>query len=192
MVSGTRMADGSVLAHLNFVSVPENGKTKTELIQRYNEEELQVIGSFNSENLFFDLESQTQRSILSATGRGYYVLALIAPNSEPTNHFLRDIAPYKDAFEKWGQKMVFLFRGASEAQRFDYEAFPNLPSTVVWGTDINNTIYNEMVAEMKLQTPRTPIILVADTFNRVVFVSQGYSIGLGEQLMKVIQQLTAE
>ena len=88
--------------------------------------------------------------------------------------------------------MVFLFRGASEAQRFDYEAFPNLPSTVVWGTDINNTIYNEMVAEMKLQTPRTPIILVADTFNRVVFVSQGYSIGLGEQLMKVIQQLTAE
>jgi hypothetical protein len=69
MVSGTRMADGSVLAHLNFVSVPENGKTKTELIQRYNEEELQVIGSFNSENLFFDLESQTQRSLLSATGR---------------------------------------------------------------------------------------------------------------------------
>ena len=28
-----------------------------------------------------------------------------------------------------------------------------------------------------------------DTFNRVVFVSQGYTIGLGEQLMKVIHKL---
>ena len=43
---------------------------------------------------------------------------------------------------------------------------------------------------MKLQNPNRPIILVADTFNRVVFMSQGYSIGLGEQLIKVIKQLS--
>lgn len=192
LVTGTRMADGGVLAHLTFVSVPVGGRKVIDFVQRASEERLQVVGSFNSENLFYDTQNDTQRSILSATGRGYYVIAIVAPSDEPTNHFMRDLAPYKKEFEQWGQKMVFLFRGASEAQRFDYEAFPNLPSTVVWGTDINNTIYNEMVAEMKLQTPRTPIILVADTFNRVVFVSQGYSIGLGEQLMKVIQQLTAE
>ena len=189
MVSGTRMADGSVLAHLNFVSVPENGKTKTELIQRYNEEELQVIGSFNSENLFYDLESQTQRSILSATGRGYYILALIAPNSEPTNHFLRDIAPYKDAFEKWGQKMVLLFADASEAERFQKGDFTNLPNTIVWGTDINQTNFNEVYTNMKLTNPTRPVIIVADTFNRIVFISQGYSIGLGEQLNNVINKL---
>lgn len=189
MVSGTRMADGSVLAHLNFVSVPGNGKTKTELIQRYNEEELQVIGSFNSENLFFDLESQTQRSLLSATGRGYYVLALIAPNSEPTNHFLRDIAPYKDAFEKWGQKMVLLFADASEAERFQKGDFTNLPNTIVWGTDINQTNFNEVYTNIKLTNSTRPVIIVADTFNRIVFISQGYSIGLGEQLNNVINKL---
>ena len=31
--------------------------------------------------------------------------------------------------------------------------------------------------------------IIADTFNRVVFVSQGYTIGLGEQLMKVVHGL---
>lgn len=189
MVSGTRMADGSVLAHLNFVSVPENGRTKTELVQRYNEEELQVIGNFNSENLFFDLEAQTQRSLLSATGRGYYILALIAPNSEPTNHFLRDIAPYKDAFEKWGQKLVLLFADTSEAERFQKADFANLPNTIVWGTDINQTNFNEVYTNMKLTNPTRPIIIVADTFNRIVFISQGYSIGLGEQLSKIINKL---
>ena len=30
-----------------------------------------------------------------------------------------------------------------------------------------------------------PIFFIADTFNRVVFISQGYTIGLGEQLNNV-------
>jgi hypothetical protein len=34
-----------------------------------------------------------------------------------------------------------------------------------------------------------PMFIIADTFNRVVFVSQGYTIGLGEQLMKTIHGL---
>ena len=97
--------------------------------------------------------------------------------------------PYKNDFEKWGQKIVLLFRDTNEAERFVND-FPELPSTVVWGTDINDNIYNEIVANMKLQNPNRPIILVADTFNRVVFMSQGYSIGLGEQLIKIVKQLS--
>lgn len=188
MMTGTRMADGSVLAHLTFFTVEEGKTTDLQYVQRESDEKLQVIGDFNSENLFYDTNENRERSLLSATGRGYYIIALIDPNSEPTNHFLRDVMPYKADFEKWGQKMVLLFRGRDEASRFVND-FPELPSTVVWGTDINDKIYNEIVANMKLQNPNRPIILVADTFNRVVFMSQGYSISLGEQLVKVIKQL---
>ncbi|MBQ5835854.1 MAG: transglutaminase domain-containing protein, partial [Bacteroidaceae bacterium] len=116
-------------------------------------------------------------------------IALIAPGNEPTNHFLRDVMPYKEAFEQWGQKLVLLFRDKDEAGRFTND-FPGLPGTIVWGTDIDDKLYNEIVTNMKLTHPNRPIILVADTFNRVVFVSQGYSIGLGEQLVKVIKQLS--
>ena len=34
-----------------------------------------------------------------------------------------------------------------------------------------------------------PVILVADTFNRVVFASQGYTIGIGERLASLLRQL---
>ena len=34
-----------------------------------------------------------------------------------------------------------------------------------------------------------PMFIIGDTFNRVVFVSQGYTIGLGEQMMKIIHKL---
>jgi hypothetical protein len=172
----------------SYVAVKVGEECNIDFVQRESSEQLQVIGDFNSENLFYDLAEDRTRSLLSSTGRGYYILAVIAPGSEPTNHFLRDVMPYRNDFEKWGQKMVLLFRDKGEADRFVND-FPELPSTVVWGTDIDDRIYNEIVTNMKLQNPNRPLILVADTFNRVVFVSQGYSISLGEQLVKVIKQL---
>jgi hypothetical protein len=190
MMTGTRMANGGVLAHLTFFNVEQDKECAFDYVLRESEDELSVIGDFNSENLFYDLSAEKQRSILSATGRGYYIIALIDPNSEPTNHFLKDVMPYKEQFEQWGQKMVLLFKDGSAPKRFKSNDFPNLPSTVVWGTDINDKIYNEIVANMKLKSPNKPIILVADTFNRVVFMSQGYSISLGEQLLKVVNQLS--
>jgi hypothetical protein len=183
------MANGGVLAHMQFVEVKEGETSHVELTMRESQDKLQVIGNFNSENLYYDLTTGATSTLLSSTGRGYYVLALIDPNSEPTNHFMRDIAPYKEAFEQWGQKIVMLFADKESAARFNENDFANLPSTIVWGTDVNGTIYNEIVANMKLKSPNRPIIIVADTFNRIVFISQGYSIGLGEQLVKVIKQL---
>lgn len=188
LVTGTRMADGGVLAHLTFFAVNEGDCRTLQYVQRESAEDLQVIGNFNSENIFYDIEAGKQRSLLSATGRGYYVIAIVAPGSEPVNHFLRNLAPYKNEFEEWGQKMVLLFRNGDDAARFVND-FPALPSTIVWGTDIDDKIYNEIVANMKLVSPTAPVILVADTFNRVVYMSQGYSIGLGEQLAKVVKQL---
>ena len=43
---------------------------------------------------------------------------------------------------------------------------------------------------MKLQNGgQLPLFIIADTFNRVVFCSQGYTIGLGEQIVKVAGKL---
>ena len=39
------------------------------------------------------------------------------------------------------------------------------------------------------QSGQLPIFLIADTFNRVVFQSQGYTIGLGDQMGKVAKSL---
>ncbi len=189
LVSGTRMANGGVLAQLHFVTVQENKVTQMELIQRENRDALQVIGDFDSEKLYFNSSEGVAKSFLSTTGRGYYIVALIDPNSEPTNHFLRDMISHKELFEKWGRKIVVLFENTDAENRFIADDFPNLPETIVWGTDIENDIYNAIASGMKLPNNNKPIIIVADTFNRVVFLSQGYSIGLGEQLSKVINQL---
>lgn len=92
-------------------------------------------------------------------------------------------------FEKWGKKIILLFADADEAARFDRSRFPSLPSNVVFGTDIDGANLAEIVASLNLPTSERPVFIVADTFNRVVFVSQGYTIGLGETLTDIIHRV---
>jgi hypothetical protein len=49
---------------------------------------------------------------------------------------------------------------------------------------------HELVKNLNLSSPdNLPIVVVADTFGRVIYVSQGYKIGTGDELMQMIKNL---
>ena len=78
------------------------------------------------------------------------------------------------------------------AKKFEQQKneFGLLPQNTIFGIDKTGAIREEIATQMKLaQRNQLPIFIIADTFNRVVFLSQGYTIGLGEQLTKVIGKL---
>jgi hypothetical protein len=132
----------------------------------------------------------TPQSILSTTGRGYYVLAILGARQEPTNHAMRDMVQFSKEFQAWDRKFVFLFQNESQLNNFDPNEFKGMPSNIVYGVDNNKEITDAIVKAMKLPNGNNlPIFIIADTFNRVVFVSQGYRIGLGEQMKNVIDKL---
>ena len=241
LVTGTRLANGGVLANATFFSIKAGEQATIPLVMRESKEDVQVIGSLNAENLYAPIEDKAPHSapegatdetasnsntteapsgavgeapsptsLLSTTGRGYYVLGIIAPNQEPTNHALRDIAACKDELEAWGRKIVLLFESEDDARRFNFDEHKNLPATVCWGIDTDGTILNELkpLLEMKdkrfkkKDTPDSspisnlsslisslPVFVIADSFNRVVFIQQGYTIGLGDQLIGVKRKL---
>lgn len=190
LVSGQRMANGSVLTHLTFFPMQAQKQTNTPLVMRESKDGVQVIGNFNAENLYCDLTTKQTKSLLSTTGRGYYIIGLVTPNHEPTNHALNDIAACQKELEQWGHSIILLFANQEEAGRFNRDEFKGLPSTLHFGTDVNNAISKEIREGMKLTNNNKPIFLIADTFNRVVYLSQGYTIGLGEQLLKIIHKLS--
>ncbi len=190
MVSGTRLANGGVLARLQFFTVNANDTTRTHLVMRQSKDDIQVIGNFNSESLYTDAVSGTKKSVLSTTGRGYYVIAVLGVGQEPTNHALRDISALKQQFEKWGRKMLLLFTDKDQYNKYKQrDEFKSLPSTVSYGIDNDGAILSQIRQQMHLTASTLPMFIIADTFNRVVFVSQGYTIGLGEQMMRVINKL---
>ena len=188
LTTGTRLANGSVLASNRIFEIVK-GQTKTLPLEiRQNTNEVSVIGSFNSESLV--TKDGKEVSLLSQTGRGYYVVGILGVGQEPTNHALHDIEKMKEAFEAWGRPVVLLFESEADAAKFNHDEFPGLPSTVQFALDKDGSVRKQIAREMKLMNEKQmPMFIIADTFNRVVFVSQGYTIGLGEQMQGVFKKL---
>ena len=188
LTTGTRLANGSVLASNRIFEIVKGQTTTLPLEIRQNTNEVTVIGSFNSESLV--TKDGKEVSLLSQTGRGYYVVGILGVGQEPTNHALHDIEKMKEAFEAWGRPVVLLFESEADAAKFNHDEFPDLPSTVQFALDKDGSVRKQIAREMKLMNEKQmPMFIIADTFNRVVFVSQGYTIGLGEQMQGVFKKL---
>lgn len=189
VTSGQRLADGTVLAHSEIFEIPANDTISIPLKIRQDNSKVSVIGSLNAENLYRNVDTGSSQSILSTTGRGYYTLGLILSNHEPSEHALNDISAVAQNLEKDGRKLVLLFDNEQYASRFQRDRFPGLPSNVAFGIDENNVSGNEIMESLHLENPDYPIFVIADSFNRIVWISEGYSIGLGEKILSVLSQL---
>ncbi len=191
LTSGTRLADGTVLAHVNVFNVAANSTATQQLVMREDTEAPTVIGSFNAENLYTDAASGKTKSVLSTTGRGYYALALARANHEPTNHVLHDMEKVRKELEAWGRPILVVFPSQDEYERFQKNSaeFTNLPSTLSFGVDTEGQVKADLFGGALTHSEEMPMVVLADTFNRVVFSSQGYTIGLGERLVNTAAKL---
>ena len=177
LTSGQRLASGAVLARMRFFRVEAGRAVEVPLTLRHDTDEAEVIGTFDSETRYLPMGETLQRSLLSETGRGYFAVGFIAPGEEPTNHALRDLAAAREALESWGRPIVLLVPSGTDLPAcLRRPEFQGLPSTVRFGTLDSS------------EAPR-PVFLIADTFNRVVFRSRGYTIGLGQQLADLIKKI---
>ena len=146
------------------------------------------------------IPSGAKESLLSACGRGHYALAILEPGKEPTNHVLRDLSAAREKLEAWGRPIVLLCSSDAAMHRLQVEMsegrYGILPSTIVLGLDADGTVQKGIEKGMKVgpesasgAPSRLPLVILADSFNRVFFLSEGYTIGLGDQLAATVAKL---
>ena len=196
MVSGSRQPDGSVLTHVEFFNIEENNDTHVQLQMRKKVEDLAVLGKLVEQLEYQPLvveknkviqKELAKQKVADLTKDGWYIVAVLGVNEEPTNHAIRDIAAVKADFEESGVPLLLTFPDKDALNKFRLQDFPGLPSTITWGMDRNAAVQNALASSAKLaNSKQLPIVVLANTDGRIVFVSQGYTIGLGEQLLKVI------
>jgi hypothetical protein len=193
LVSGSRMSGGNVFADVEFFTVEEGKTTVVDLVMRDIKDQIRVIGSFDSEMKYISCEpgsdKRVEKSVLETTGRGYFAVALVDYGTEPSNHAFMDISRAAAELEAWGRPLLVVFATEDDFRKFRAQDF-NLPSTVRFGIDEDGKMRKMIASEMKLdKNGRLPLVVMADTFNRVVFFSQGYNIGLGDSLVKTSKAL---
>ena len=213
LVSGNRLSSGAVPVSLVFFDVVADEETTVDLVLRAAGNEVPVLGSFDAKTNFRPVElakteygdvlseeAKAAESILSAVGRGHYALALLEPGKEPTNHVLRDLAVAREKLESWGRPIVLLCSTETAMHRLQVEMsegrYGLLPSTIILGLDADGAVQKGLEQGMKVGlasdagTPtRLPLVILADTFNRIFFFSEGYTIGLGDQLAATVAKL---
>jgi transglutaminase-like putative cysteine protease len=193
LVSGSRMSGGNVFADVEFFTVEEGKTTVVDLVMRDIKDQIRVIGSFDSEMKYISCQpgsdKRVEKSVLETTGRGYFAVALVDYGTEPSNHAFMDISRAAAELEAWGRPLLLVFATEDDFRKFRAQDF-DLPSTVRFGIDADGKMRKMIASEMKLdKNGRLPLVVMADTFNRVVFFSQGYNIGLGDSLVKTSKAL---
>lgn len=192
LTGGTRMASGKVLGRVALFNIADGKTTNVELIMRDDAQDLRVIGNLNSEAQFYNAGAGKSQSIMECTGRGFFVLAFLKPNHEPSTHAIRDILKHSNELQTVGRPIIFL---VSEAAQLDdisalRENKGKLPPIFVTGADTGDKILSGVSSSLKLGTdPTLPLIIVADTFGRIVWSTQGYNIGTGDNLAKVLGKI---
>ena len=186
---------GTFDAETKFVPVAANGTEDGDVLETSPRD---PSGLGRSDSLV--ISSGVEKSILAAVGRGHYALAILEPGKEPTNHVLRDLAAARVQLEAWGRPIVLLCPTDAAMHRLQVEMaegrYGLLPSTIVLGLDKDGAVQKGIEQGMKVgpesasgAPTRYPLVILADTFNRVFFVSEGYTIGLGEQLAGTVAKL---
>lgn len=178
LVSGNRLSDGSVPVTMRQFSVREGETTTLDLRITIPEDRLSVIGSFDAETRYCMEPDAEPVSVLSTTGRGFYVIGFLTPRQEPSVHAINDLIAAKSGLEAWGRPILLLTTAEGLGWLKEYSA--SLPSNIHLGIIPDG---------LDLKDRRMPYFLLADTFNRVFFTTEGYTIGLGDQLVTAIAKL---
>ncbi|KAA6314443.1 hypothetical protein EZS27_034941, partial [termite gut metagenome] len=190
LITGNRMAKGNILTIINSFEVKAGQSTHINLVIRESLEDTQVIGNIDAENKYKPVDSSEETSILNTTGRGYFIIGILGPRQEPTNHAMRNIATIASDLNAWNRSIILLFKSEEDWKGFDKSEFGVLPETIVYGIDEADKITDMITGAMKLTDKnKLPLFIIADTFGRVVYVSQGYNTNMGEQLIKTIRKI---
>lgn len=134
-------------------------------------------GELNQKNL--GKLPQEVSSSISANGKGVVMVWL--DSREPSKHLLRDLKGRKEQFEATGAP-VLLFTCGKLKKSLD------LPATVEFNCDQDDEKLDLVLGSINRPIPRElPLVLVVDPQGIIRFVSAGYQVGTGAQILAYLE-----
>ena len=174
LISGNRQSNGSILTSLEFFNIHEGEHKEISIKLRQNNEELKSLStivlpenlkSVNGENIDF------KKSEIN-------IIGILDLEKEPTKHTMVDIEKIASSFDNLDVNIYLLIKEKAEIPKY------KMPQRTIYIVDEKDFLS----AELKIEQQEFPLFMVVKD-NHVYFSSKGYTIGIGEQMIKIIQKL---
>lgn len=184
LLTGNRINDVTVLAEAYFFDLGPGENKNIEIKIRKEEKPPEIIGkvSYNSK---LSLVSGKEISLDSISKKGI-VEIWIEPGKEPTRHIFSDIPLLKEEFDRWNGWFVFFMDPASKSVSFNPSDIKGLPRNSLFAWDNNFEIFKSLFPEKKVTRLQLPILFYANKDGDILYFSEGYKIGIGDQILKRI------
>lgn len=187
LTTGNRMASGKVLARSVTFNVKDGEVQNVKMVLRPANDDIGVIGSMDPEKLYLPEGAERETSLLSTTGRGYFIVAVMGTSDEPTNHASRGLASIADVLEQWNRPLVVLHATKADAEKYNREMLGETKAH--FGVDVDDKVRSMICSGCNSTSKTLPVVAICDSFGRVVYFSQGYNTSLADQLKSVIHKL---
>ena len=182
--TGNRYSDGVVLSRIEFFTIESGKKATKEIIIRDLVPRDQKYGVIDiKQPLFGSLKGKTIESVM---GNKKLVLCFIDPTREPTRHLFKDIASLKTQFESWGGTLLFVIPSVKNTGDFHFEKW-GFPKGVQFIVDDQSSFMKKLLKDTKIEFKEEyPLLFIINEKGEITTKSEGYRIGAGEMLLKML------
>ena len=179
LITGNRLKNGNVLSQMYFFNINAGEEKTVELKLRKDSEKLQSLFECNINQIFKNQEGKA----IEIPNNQISVIGFLDPTKEPTKHTLLDIEKLKPNFDQL-ESNIYLFIKSNDLAQSNYK----LPNAAKYLIDSDFKLLTDISNTSNRTLNNLPVFLVVNQ-GKVYFISEGYTIGIGEQLIKTIQQL---
>ncbi len=183
MVTGNRV-EGRVLVNLNSFNLENGRRTEQTITIRKNATAFPVLGKVDVNKLANEIAPSG--SVKLKAGKGL-VIAWMEPDKEPTRHFVADLKLKARELSEWNGNILLLFPSDRELSSFLNTFSRELPAGIFYlitGKGTAETFGNKL---SKSLGTRLPVITYIKPGGEVLYLSEGYRIGIGDELMRLIR-----
>lgn len=188
LMVGSRANDGSVTVETHRFELA-GGETKAiEISLPKVEKGVQVQGIVDP-NTIVSLNEGNKKTLKELTNKKGLVICFADPDKEPTKHILQDLPAYQQQLEEWGGGVLFAVPDDKYSKAFDASVFSGLPKQSLWMTDADRTLLNSVARALQIDFSNNfPLVIYLSTNGGILYSSQGYRIGIGEDIVKTIEE----
>ena len=183
VVTGSRLADGTVLSRLSFFNLGPGGTKSIPLELRNTRQAQSVLGVVKDKKKFVSLLCGISGI---STDKGF-VVAWLDPEKEPSRHFIADLLLKKDQFGRDFGTVFLLFRNENDKNIFLTKNSNALPANARCMIAANGSL-KALANVIHREIPENfPVVTYINAKGEISYLSEGYKIGSCEEIIHLIK-----
>lgn len=179
LITGNRQMTGNVLTKMEFFNINAGEQKKIDIKLRTNNEKISSIAQITIPDTLVCFSENNQIINKNRT----HIIGFIDPGKEPSKHTLVDLEKLASSFDKL-ESDLYLCINNLNVNELNYK----LPLKTKYLHDQHNDLLKHLSIGLGKGLTDLPVFLILKN-DKVYFLSEGYTIGVGEQMIKTIQSL---